>query len=270
VKKSKKAGFLFLMSFLVFLLGGGAAFMLLSSNGEKSSEIARLKSEAKDANALEADLATLHTDVVTASEQLAHLEKGIPEIAYIPTMLKELETFGKANGIEVHGVRPVPAPKDKDSKNKRKAKPYNELTIEIKGRGNYRAVLNFIAALKTFPKIVAARTVSLQPKSGAKANETSVLDVTIELRAFLFKPDKEEVEQEDPESDITLKVTEENGNPVRPSDSNQGQTAQPPITPGAEGQPQGGNGQVPPNSNTAPTTNGVPPRSTAFRQGGRP
>lgn len=216
MKRGPKPQLFIILTIFVFLLGGAGTYFLFSGNSEKQAEIARLKSEARDTAALETELGELHTQLVNSAEQLAHLEKGIPEIAYIPTMLKELETFGKANGIDVHGVRPVPPPQDKNAQLKSKQKPYNELSIEIKGRGKYRAVMNFIAALKTFPKIVAARTVALQPKLSKAATTGTELDVTIELRAFLFKPEKEELEAA--QEDASLSVTPGTADPVKPAE----------------------------------------------------
>lgn len=215
----KKATFLWILTAAIFLVGGGGSYMIYGGLSDKQAKINSLKAEAKDAEALEAELADLKTQVGESSDKLAHLEKGIPELAYIPTMLKELETFGKANGIDVKGVRPIPAPKDKNAKVKKKAKPYNELAIEIKGKGKFRSVLNFIAALKTFPKIVAARTVSLTPKMSPKnENSGTDLEVVVELRAFLFKPDKDEP--------VTVPgLTETNGDPMKSNDASSPKTS---------------------------------------------
>ena len=48
--------------------------------------------------------------------------------------------------------------------------------------------MNFVRALNSFPKIVETRCVTVQPKS--KADGDKALDMTIEIRAFLF-PEKQ-------------------------------------------------------------------------------
>lgn len=189
MKGMKRATIYFVLSAVVFLVGGGFAFMLFGSLGDKTSEIAKLKSEARHPDELQADLDSAKATWQDNGIKLAHLEKGIPEVAYVPTMLKELEAFGKQSGVQVFGVRPYIAatPASKKDKKKQLDKPYTELSIEIKGKGKYRNVMNFVKAMTGFPKIVAVRTVALTPKNDPNVDR-ALLDVTIELRAFLFKP----------------------------------------------------------------------------------
>lgn len=196
MRKISKAKLIFVLAGVAFLLSAGGAFMLFNAMGERTSKIAALKSEAQKPEELQATLDELNAQAAQSAMQLAHLEKGIPELAYVPTMLKELEAYGNNSGIKVHGVRPfVVASGPKDKKTKKTEKPYTELNIEVKGKGRYRSVLQFVKALQKFPKIVAVRTVTISPKNdGKKADQTdySNLDITIELRAFLFKPQKGE------------------------------------------------------------------------------
>jgi len=186
----------FAMTALVVVLGAGGAFMMFSGNSDKQAEIAKLKQDARDPKEMEQELEAVKAEATANAEKLAHLEKGITEIAYVPTMLKELESFGNKNGILVTGVRPVPKVEVKGKEKKARTTPYEELTIEIKGKGKYRAVMQFVAALKTFPKIVAARNVALTPKNGQAPltpGSAPNLEATIELRAFMFKPLKSEM-----------------------------------------------------------------------------
>ena len=200
MKAKSSATLLFIMTGVVTLLGGGGAFMLYNSLSGKNDELAKLKSEAKDPKELEKELATRTKEMTANAATLSHLEKGIPELAYVPTMLKELEATGKKCGIQVYGVRPtipVATTKKAGESAKKREKPYEELTIEVKGKGKYRSVLQFVSAMNDFPKIVAVRTVGLMPKneSGVKvAGGYSNLEITLELRAFLFKPNKKESE----------------------------------------------------------------------------
>src|SRR5262249_32636476 len=130
--------------------------------------------------------------------QLSHLEQGVPEVAYVPTLLKELEKAGKAAGMDVLGVRPIPraasAPVRASGEQTKKAKKkdYTELDIQVNGRGDYKSVLTFVKAMQMFPKILSTRTVSVQPTSGqnqAKNNASPRLDVGLEFRAYLFPSD---------------------------------------------------------------------------------
>jgi hypothetical protein len=161
------------------------------------------------------------------------LEQGVPEFAYVPTLLKELEAFGISNGIEVFGVRPMPNPVQtpKDKEKKRIQKAYIELLIEVKGRGRYENVMRFIQGLKAFPKIVASKAVSLSPRNDSQSENTSELDVTVELKTFLFPPKQDALPPADlPGADSGGTATAPDGTIADPNGtvgSANGTTAQP-------------------------------------------
>lgn len=175
------------------VLGSGLVYVGWNRVNDASEKLLSLGANQKDSRELEADLGKVNAELQSTSLNLQHLEQGVPEFAYIPTMLAELEKTGKTAGINVIGVRPLPkeatSKKDGDATSPRR-KPYEELNIEVKGRGTYRSVMNFVQALGKFPKIVAARTVDLQPKTepGGPAN---MLEVTINLRAYVFPAPKD-------------------------------------------------------------------------------
>src|ERR1044072_8698421 len=182
---------LFLMLALAaFVLGGGLCYMAFSNLGSAKENLRKLQAESKNATKLEAELATSVQSLQESTTKLQHLEQGVQDYAYIPTLMAELEKLGKTSGINVTGVRPVPkaavAKKEEAGDGApAKRKAYDELDIEVKGRGNYRSVMNFVQALDKFPKIVAARTVELRPKNDPTLPAAS-LDVTINLRAYVF------------------------------------------------------------------------------------
>lgn len=193
MKKSPKPTVYIVMMLATLVLGAGGMFWLWGEVSGRAAEAENIKKSIRSGADLEKELADSAAKLAESQSKLNHLEKGVPDFAYIPTMLKELETTGKQQGIDVFGVRPItiaePAKKSDGSKPKRK--PYDELAIEVKGRGTYRSVLNFVDSLKSFPKIVAARTVALQPiRSTKPEDDKGLLDVTIELRAYVF-PEKE-------------------------------------------------------------------------------
>jgi len=186
------------LTILTVLAGSGLSYMQYSNYTVLSGKVDELKKNAKDRTQIQAELTDANTQLNETRGKLVHLEQSIPEPTYVPTMLKELEKLGKDAGIDVLGVRPVPKAvvrpmkqegETTDADAAKKRKPYTELTIEVRGRGNYKAVMNFIKGLTTFPKIVAARTVSLQPKSDVKNLGAPKLDCTIELRSYLFPSD---------------------------------------------------------------------------------
>lgn len=178
-----------LMAAGALVISGGLSYMAFGNLGTAQANLQKLKAESKDAKTLQQELEQSKATVSDSSVKLQHLEESVPEFAYVPTMLQELEKVGKNAGIDVIGVRPLPqtqAPKKDDAEGgKSKRKAFEALDIEVKGRGKYRSVMNFVQALGTFPKIVSARTVDMSPKS-EPGQTTNLLEVTIQLRAYVF------------------------------------------------------------------------------------
>ena len=182
----------FIASGVIFVAGAGAMYTAYAGLGEAESRVAALRKEARDEKEVTAQLAKTGKAIETLRGKLHHLEAGVPQFAYIPSMTKELEAMGRGRGIEILGIRPMPAPaaskKTEGEKPERKA--YQELTIAVKGRGSYGAVMRFIQALTRFPKIVEVRMLTLSPKLDPNAPPGNpVLDADIELRAYAFKDD---------------------------------------------------------------------------------
>lgn len=192
-----------ILTVLTVLAGSGLSYMQYSAYTAVKDDVQQLRANAKDPVQVQQELDEVIMRVNDTRAKLTHLEAGVPEMEYVPTLLKELEKLGKECGIEVTGVRPVPVqPKpvvkaENSESQKAVRKPYNELDIEVKGRGSYGSVMRFINGLTTFPKIVAARTLSMQPKVDTKngLNAAPKLDVTIELRSYLFPIDGEKVKE---------------------------------------------------------------------------
>ncbi len=180
-----------LLAIGALFVGGALTYFAYGNMGNQEANLAKLKADSKDSKTLQQDLEQSKVELNDSTVKMQHLEQSVPEFAYVPTMLQELEKVGKNSGIEVIGVRPMPTPvvakKEDEGSSSSRRKPFQALDIEVKGRGKYRSVMNFIDAMSTFPKIVSARTVELTPKSDPDSNET-LLEVTIQLRAFVFSP----------------------------------------------------------------------------------
>ncbi|MEQ1821630.1 MAG: type 4a pilus biogenesis protein PilO [Fimbriimonadaceae bacterium] len=218
MKKPNPKPFLIMM-LLTVVVSAGLCYMQYQNYTEVSNEVTRLAQEKKDPEQVKAEVIEAESKLEQSKLQLAHLEQGVPELAYVPTLLKELEKAGKDAGVEVLGIRPVPratpAPKKGESL-KAKSKPYTELDIQVGCRGDYKSAMNFLKALQMFPKILAARTISMQPKSGQKdpasVGNAPQLDVQFELRAYLFATDgeaKKETKEEAP-AEKTINISGRN------------------------------------------------------------
>lgn len=181
---------LFVASGLVALLGAGGVYTSFTGLSDEEAKVAALRTKVRDEKDVRLELEKTTTDVVGLRAKLKHLEEGVPNFAYIPSMAKELELAGRSHGIEVLGVRPVadPAAKKEVAGEKKTRKAYEELTIQVKGRGSYTAIANFVRSLTNFPKIVAVRMLTLTPKASSEDPFAAPkLDADIEIRAYAFK-----------------------------------------------------------------------------------
>lgn len=229
MNKSRTPQIFFILAALTLAAGTGATIFQWQEIGDKWDTLAELKKNVRDPEDIQSEFDDTTTKVVSSKSELDHLERGIPAFAYVPTMLKEVEAYGTKHGIEVLGIRPIPRPETKDKTGRKKKAPYEEIAIEVKGRGSFKAVQAFISALEKFPKIVSARAISLQPKEvSGQAPGMRTLDVTLELRAFLFAPQEGEARTAAPAPADRVQMTSEAPNAKPEGESN------PPKKPVAE------------------------------------
>lgn len=186
-----------LLAVAVIGTGGGLVYWQYSARSSAEARVAAIKAKMPDPVKLQNDLAQSVSEMDAYQKQLDHLEMGVPSSAYIPTLLKEIEQCGNANKLTVTGVRPVAQVglDDKSSADK----DYQELEIDISGNGSYRSVMDLVAALQKFPKILAVKTVGLAPRQNLKST-TAELDATVRLKAFVFK------DSDKPEDEADKKV----------------------------------------------------------------
>lgn len=188
-----------LMALAVIAVGGGLIYWQYNMRNDADARLRKLKAETPERATVEADLATSRKDVESFSVELNHLEKGVPTTAYVATLLKELEKLGIDKRMVVTGVRPAPVtasappPTTGSGANKATSKPYDELDIDIMGRGQYASIMATVTALQSFPKIVAVKNVSLQPKNDPESKAYNLIDATISIKAYIFKEGDEGV-----------------------------------------------------------------------------
>lgn len=194
MKKKGLDSRLYILFSVLTLGGGGFACYLQSQNLEFfSKKVSDLRTQLSKQGDVQSQLDDVTKRVQLSQDKLDHLEQGVPQRAYMPTLMTELEGLGKRNGILVTGVRPMPAkfaPPPKQSGDKKETKvrkAYEEQDVEVKGNGHYLKVLAFLAELERFPKIVSVQSVTLTPKNDLNSKgDPSSLEITVELKAFLF------------------------------------------------------------------------------------
>jgi Tfp pilus assembly protein PilO len=171
----------------MFLGGAGAVGYQSQQLEREHQKVKTLRAEARDEASVQAELEQSKQKLEQCKTDLNHLELGVPDFAYVPTFLEDLAKCGQSNGIEVTGVRPLPNPPAAKDAPAQPRKAYEELNIEVKGRGDYASVRRFLSALNTFPKIVAAKAVTLTPPNATDPrNITDKLEIIINLKAFVF------------------------------------------------------------------------------------
>lgn len=174
-----------LLAVLALAIGGGAVYFQYNNMVEAEAKAKSLDSEVPEESELLADLEKAKGEITTLGAELTHLEAGVPQPAYIPTMLQELEQTSTNANLKVTGVRPiVPPPLPPGAERENKA--YQEVEIDITGKGDYQSVINLVDMMRKFPKIVSVQTLNLTPKVEANQSTYSSLDTTMRLKAFVF------------------------------------------------------------------------------------
>ncbi len=181
---------LVLLAILALALGGGAVYWQYNSMVEAETKMKALDAEVPEESELAASLEESKQKLLVLQKELTHLEKGVPQPAYIPTLLREIEKTGRDANLKVTGVRPVVAPPLPPGVEQEK-KAYQELDIDITGKGDFQSVITLVEMLRKFPKIVAVKTVNLTPRVDASKPTYTHIDTTLKLRAFVFPTNEE-------------------------------------------------------------------------------
>src|SRR5579863_10082134 len=167
-------------------VGGGLCYFQYTKYGEIQSRLGKLRTEVSDPKAVQSQLDASNMQLEGAKQALLHLEANVSSVAYVPSLLQDLDGFGKQNGIAVTGVRPQPKVAGEEAKAAKSSKPYDELNIQVTGTGSFDAIEKFVSNLSTFPKIVAARMVSIEPQRGTRpGDQKGLLNMTVQLKAYV-------------------------------------------------------------------------------------
>ena len=179
---------------------------------QKQAELADTKIKVKQLPDLEQHYQDLRT-------RLAVLEPGLPNAAYIPTFLRQIEGLAMGTSNDILLIRPKPAIKKTGAstavtinnetgevqkenkatsasgagadKDKKPELPYDFVPIELRVQGTYWTVINFLAELQRFPKMIAVNDVSFSPnQAGTDSGRSPNLTASMELTAVVTKKTK--------------------------------------------------------------------------------
>lgn len=215
LKPDRRSAALLGAALVGIIAGGGALLYQQESSLASVTGQLRDKEKQRDESArLASRLAETEVRLKEDTDRLKFLEASLPSMAYVPTLLKQIEQLGRDTHNVVRGVRPelaAPAavrpavrrtdPEAQEGGDDKKAEeapkppdPYERLTIQVALTGSFRDYQTFLQRLTTFPKIVAVDKMQVKPRfengSGPGAQhsgESPRLDVDMQLTAFILK-----------------------------------------------------------------------------------
>ena len=191
----------------------------------KVAELSRLRDELVDKKA---KLGNLHDKLAAQSDleekygklqaRLSVLEPALPDSAYMPTFLRQIEGLAVATHNRIIMIRPKETSDtktrnvaindetgevvaNKESGDGKKASgtnsdtdkpklPYGKTDIEVKMQGSYWTIISFLNELREFPKMIAVNDIAFTPeRAGMTQRQASGADVTatMSLSAVITK-----------------------------------------------------------------------------------
>jgi Tfp pilus assembly protein PilO len=204
---------------VVFALLGIAVLCLIGLGGSlyhaKTSELSKLKDqlEANESQLTEVrekltELPQYEAQYGKLQARLSVLEPSLPDSAYIPTFLRQIEGLATGTQNNILMIRPKPAVQraaaptttiDDETGEIVKvegdaaapepaALPYDFVPIELRLEGTYWTAIDFLVELQKFPKMIAVNDVSFSPdQSRLGAGQSPRLTATMDLTAVVTK-----------------------------------------------------------------------------------
>ena len=204
---------------IVFALVGIAVLCLIGLGGSlyhaKAGELARLEEQlsAKENELAEVrekltELPSLEANYGTLQGRLSVLEPSLPDSAYIPTFLRQIEGLATGTHNNILMIRPKPSVQGSSGPAvtindetgaiihgqpgadvpPAPMMPYDFIPIELRLEGTYWTVIDFLAELQKFPKMIAVNDIAFSPtQAGVTARQSPRLTVTMGLTAVVTK-----------------------------------------------------------------------------------
>ncbi|UCC68111.1 MAG: type 4a pilus biogenesis protein PilO [Armatimonadota bacterium] len=168
---------------------------------QKENQLAEVRKKLTELPTLEARYARLQA-------RLSVLEPSLPDSAYIPTFLRQIEGLATGTRNNILMIRPKPAVQrnaapgvtinDETGKIVHNqagggqpqpvAFPYDFVPIELRLEGTYWTAISFLAELQKFPKMIAVNDISFSPtQAGIGARRSPRLTATMGLTAVVTK-----------------------------------------------------------------------------------
>lgn len=182
-------------SVLVLITSGGIWSYHAQTIRQINAQTHQFEQEAFTGRSTAKRLAAARISADAVTRELKDLESQVVPELFLPTLLRQVDTLAKQNGLEVMGLKHTleVSPKSLDagaSEEDKKAfrpLPYDRDRIDIEVRGTYWGVARFLYRLTTFPKILAVETVTERPAEQATPQSGRII-ATIRMTGFVFQP----------------------------------------------------------------------------------
>lgn len=175
---------------LTLLSGVGVSYIGYGKVGEAAKELETQRQALEEAKQAPRQLEDLQNEYERTMQELRYLERGVSEAAYVPTLLKQLESMVDEVGLKIQAIRPVARPPktpEEEKKEHADSKPYEEQLIQVSVRGKFWSLMSFLKNLQAFPKILAVQKLTAQSKLDPDQTGNPDLEVQMEVKAFIFK-----------------------------------------------------------------------------------
>jgi len=180
---------------LVLFITGGIWTYHAQSIRQINAQMQQYEQEAFTGRATAKHLAAARLDADVVTRELKNLESQVVPELFLPTLLRQVDTLAKRNGLEVmalkHTLEVSPKAPDASVTDEEKQMfrplPYDRDRIDIEVRGTYWGVARFLYRLTTFPKILAVETVTERPAEQATPQSGRII-ATIRMTGFVFQP----------------------------------------------------------------------------------
>lgn len=151
----------------------------------KAKEITKLSEELEKKERELENIRFLFTEVAGKEQtkkkrkaELRRLEKGLPEVEYVPTLLTEIENLAAETLSQVSSLSPgqIASPASQASAQGEAVAPavvYKEMSLSIPFRGSYQSLKDFLNRLAAFPMVIVVNSLAI-----SKAGEVDAYDAT--------------------------------------------------------------------------------------------
>jgi Tfp pilus assembly protein PilO len=205
------------------LIGLGASVYRAKADQLKTlqRELEQKESQLEDVRTKLASQPQLEERYDNLQARLSVLEPALPDSAYIPTFLRQIEGLATGTQNRITMIRPKPAahaarpgnaavindetgeisqsPGQSDQGKARKAGeverlplPYDHVPIELKIEGTYWTLIDFLAELQRFPKMIAVNNIGFYPDTrDTDAQRSPRLAANMDLTAVVTKGAKD-------------------------------------------------------------------------------